>query len=191
MEKTIRETRNISQRADMEKDTRKVEGYALLFNTPSDGLDFTEVIDPAALDGTLEASDVLALYNHDYERGFLARYNKTVKTLDLAVDDFGLRYSFVAPDTDLGDELVEHLKRGEITESSFCFDVDDEEWQDMGEGNYKRTIKHIAHLYDVSPVISAAYSATTVSLRGKEEFIKSRTKKAEAPDEEYYRQFEY
>ena len=85
---------------------RTVEGYALLFNTPSDGLSFTEVIQRGALDGVLEKSDVFALLNHDQSRGILARSKYGQGSLILSVDDKGLKYRFEAPNTVLGLSLI-------------------------------------------------------------------------------------
>lgn len=152
-----------------EEDKRSVEGYALLFDTPSDGLSFTEIIERNALDGVIAKSNVFALLNHDSERGILARSKNGEGTLTLTVDDKGLKYRFEAPRTALGDELLEYLRRGEISESSFAFTVAKETWDYRDDGSWKRTIHQIDRLFDVSPVFDAAYSATSVCLRGKEQ----------------------
>ena len=151
---------------------RRVEGYALLFNTPSDALDFEEVIIPGALDGVIEKSNVFALLNHDSSRGILARCKSGKGTLKLEIDSKGLLYSFVAPNTALGDELLEYLKRGEVTESSFAFTVKEDIWEKVG-AKTRRTIKKFDELFDVSPVYDAAYSKTTVSARAMERKEKS------------------
>lgn len=151
---------------------RRVEGYALLFNTPSDALDFEEVIIPGALDGVVEKSNVFALLNHDSSRGILARCKSGKGTLKLEIDSKGLLYSFDAPNTALGDELLEYLKRGEVTESSFAFTVKDDVWEKAG-AKTRRTIKKFDELFDVSPVYDAAYSKTTVSARAMERKEKS------------------
>lgn len=168
MEQNKKEIRNIAAEVTVDEESRKVEGYALLFNVPSDGLDIEEIIEPRALDGVIEKSNVFALLNHDERRGILARSKKGEGTLSLTVDGKGLRYRFDAPRTALGDELLEYLKRGEVTESSFAFTVAEDVWEKKGE-TWKRTIKKIDELYDVSPVYDAAYSKTTVYMRGKEQ----------------------
>lgn len=168
MEQNKKEIRNITAEVTVDEESRKVEGYALLFNVPSDGLDIEEIIEPRALDGVIEKSNVFALLNHDERRGILARSKKGEGTLSLTVDGKGLRYRFDAPRTALGDELLEYLKRGEVTESSFAFTVAEDVWEKKGE-TWKRTIKKIDELYDVSPVYDAAYSKTTVYMRGKEQ----------------------
>ena len=168
-EKTKKETRNFQHEVRSEEGSRHVEGYALLFGVRSDGLWFDEVIERNALDGVLEKSNVFALLNHDMSRGILARWNRKAISLTLEVDEKGLRYSFDAPNTALGDELIESLRRGEINQSSFCFSAEKDTWEKKEDGNWKRTIHKIGQLYDVSPVYDAAYSSTSVDLRGKEQ----------------------
>ena len=119
--KEIRNTSFQVQVTGENEEKRTVEGYALLFDTPSDGLSFTEVIQRGALDGVLAKSDVFALLNHDQRRGILARSQNGQGSLTLSVDSKGLKYRFEAPKTVLGDELIENIRRGEIKESSFCF----------------------------------------------------------------------
>lgn len=170
MEQNKIERRNTAFEVTFEEaDSRKVEGYALLFDTPSDNLGFEEVIERGALDGVIERSNVFALLNHDQRRGILARSKNGKGTLLLSVDNKGLRYSFEAPNTMLGDELLEHLKRGNISESSFAFTVDGETWEKKSDGTWKRTISKFEELYDVSPVYDAAYSKTSVYTRGRDE----------------------
>ena len=157
---------NVIRQADSE--SRMVEGYALLFETSSDGLKFEEVISREALEGVIARSDVFALLNHSKERGILARSINGAGSLTLEVDEKGLLYRFDAPNTALGNELLENLRRGEINQSSFAFDVDSDKWERKSDGTWKRTINQIGHLYDVSPVYNAAYSKTSVYMRGKE-----------------------
>lgn len=157
---------NVIRQADSE--SRMVEGYALLFETSSDGLNFEEVISRESLEGVIARSDVFALLNHSKERGILARSINGAGSLTLEVDEKGLLYRFDAPNTALGNELLENLRRGEINQSSFAFDVDSDKWERKSDGTWKRTINQIGHLYDVSPVYNAAYSKTSVYMRGKE-----------------------
>ena len=49
------------------------------------------------------------------------------------------------------------MDRGDITQSSFAFTVQDDEWETDDNGNNIRTIKKIDRLYDVSPVTYPAY----------------------------------
>ena len=156
------------------EESRKVEGYALLFDVESDGLDFTEIIAKGAVtEDTIKRSNVFCLLNHNESRGILARSKEGDGTLALSVDDKGLFFSFDAPHTALGDEVLEYLTRGDVDSCSFAFTVEKDEWLNpsSGEGGeYKRVIREIHKLYDVSIVYDAAYSKTEVDRRGLDSF---------------------
>lgn len=155
-----------------EEKSAVVEGYAAIFDTPSKVLGgwFIETIDPRAFDGVIEKSDVLALLNHNTNRGVLARCRKGEGSLSLSIDTKGLRYSFTPPETEIGKELVEGLKRGDISESSFAFSVEEEIWEyKKSEDMYYRRITKIHQLYDVSPVYNPAYEGTAVGVRSFDE----------------------
>ncbi|RGV68527.1 HK97 family phage prohead protease [Bacteroides thetaiotaomicron] len=188
-----REIRNTSFQVRVtgeNEEKRTVEGYALLFDTPSDGLSFTEVIKRGALDGVLEKSDVFALLNHDQRRGVLARSKYGKGSLSLSVDDKGLKYRFDAPKTALGDELLENIRRGEIGESSFCFDVEKDTWEKRSDGSWKRTIEKFGNIYDTSPVYNGAYSKTSVYMRGKEAAEEELRHREQEIPESYYQNIE-
>ena len=152
-------------------DTRTVEGYAIVFNSQSEDLGFREVIAPSAVtEDNINTSDVFCLFNHNPEK-VLARSKYGKGSLTLTLDDRGLKYSFEVPNTELGNELLEHVRRGEIDGSSFAFivsaDEGSEKWENIN-GTIHRTINKIECLVDVSPVWQPAYSATSVSARAKE-----------------------
>lgn len=173
MEKEIRNFGTI----DSTKESRHIEGYALVFDTESRDLGgFTEKIDKDALDGLIEKSDVFCLLNHDESRGVLARSNMGEGSLKLEVDERGLKYSFDAPNTALGDELLEAIKRKDITSSSFGFRCKEDKWEKRSDGSYLRTIKKFDKLFDVSPVYQPAYSETSVDTRGLDELKKEENK---------------
>lgn len=169
MEKEIRNLGNIIIRAMEGEQSRHVEGYALMFDTQSEYLGFYETISRSAITQELvDSCDVFACFNHDMNK-VLARSNNGQGSLKLTVDNVGLKYEFDAPNTSLGDELIEYLTRGDINKSSFAFYIDpqDEEaevWESK-DGTYFRTINKIAEIVDVSPVWQPAYSATSVSKR--------------------------
>ncbi|MCM1221719.1 MAG: HK97 family phage prohead protease [Lachnospiraceae bacterium] len=151
----------------IEPESRMVTGYAIVFNAESTGISgFTEIISPTALEGVIERSDVLCLLNHNEDKGVLARCKNGSGSLSLEIDERGLKYSFEAPNTALGDELIEGLKRGDITTSSFAFTVADggESWTKKADGTYLRTITAFDMIFDVSPVYRAAYDATSVKV---------------------------
>lgn len=165
------ETRNFSSSLSTGEDSRFIEGYGSVFNSRSLDLGgFQEIIAPGAFDGVIEKSDVKCYLNHDSNRGILARCKKGEGSLTLEIDERGLKYSFEAPHTNLGDEVVEGLKRGDYSESSFAFTVESETWTKEEDGTYLRTINKIKRLYDVSIVPDGAYSDTSVALRSLDEF---------------------
>ena len=97
--------------------------------------------------------DVRAFFNHDPNH-LLAR--STSGTLRLSTDEEGLKYEFDVPDTTSGRDLLVSMKRGDITQSSFAFTVEDDSWESENGMNI-RTIKKVKRLYDVSPVSIPAY----------------------------------
>lgn len=179
----VREIRNTNNEiTPILPESRLVSGYAIVFNSDSNDLGgFTERINPDALNGVVEKSDVLCLLNHNEDRGVLARSNKGEGSLTLEIDEIGLKYSFEAPNTALGDELLEGLRRGDISTSSFAFTVEKDSWSKNEDGSYLRTINSISELFDVSPVYRAAYDATSVKVdsRGLEAFKQQEAEEVE------------
>lgn len=154
-------------------ESRHVSGYGAVFNSESNDLGFIEVIEPGAIDeDTIKRSDIFATIDHDPER-VLARSKYGEGSLLLTIDDRGLKYDFDAPNTSIGNDLLEHLKRGDIDSSSFAFSLDKTDptaqtWEKRN-GQVYRTIKHIDKLYDVSCVWRPAYPDATCQLRNKKE----------------------
>lgn len=153
-------------------DGRIVSGYAVRFETESVNMGFVEIIHRGAITKeVIESSDIFALLNHN-ENTVLARCNHGTGSLSLTVDDDGVFYQFEAPNTANGDELLEHIKRGEISQSSFAFSVSSsdgaEKWTKRSDGIIVREIFKIARLYDISPVYQPAYLETTCSKRALE-----------------------
>ena len=172
MEKEIRNLGNIEIRASENGESRKVEGYAVVFESQSEFLGFYETIERGAITQELvDSCDIFATFNHDMNKVF-ARSNKGEGSLSLTVDEKGLKFEFDVPNTSLGDELLEYMKRGDINKCSFAFCIDPsddeaEEWEER-DGVYFRKIKKIAELFDISIVWVPAYSDTDVSKRAKD-----------------------
>ena len=168
-----------------EPESRHIEGYGSVFNERSLDLGgFVEMIAPGAFDGVIERSDVKCYLDHNPGKGILARSRNGNGSLSLVVDERGLQYSFDAPKTSLGDEVVEGLKRGDYSQSSFAFTVDDEVWTKEADGTYLRTITKIGGLYDVSIVANPAYEGTSVALRSLDAFKAQEEIPAEVRGEE-------
>ena len=170
----MRKDNNIEIRATnstpvVSQDSRTVEGYAVVFNSQSEDLGFYETINPSAItEDVLKRSDVFCLFNHDLDK-VLARSKYGTGSLQLQLDEQGLKYTFQAPNTDIGNSLLEYLRRGDIDSSSFAFTVStdkgSEVWTTGTDGRQYREILKIDSLHDVSPVWNPAYSSTSVSQR--------------------------
>jgi HK97 family phage prohead protease/HK97 family phage major capsid protein len=140
-------------------DTLTVSGYAAMFDDITDLGYFKERIARGAFDGVME-DDVRLLINHAGVP--LAR--TTNGTLDLEVDETGLRYTARLADTTEGRDLYKLIKRGDISQSSFAFTIAEEDYDRKAN---LRTITKMGSLLDVSPVTYPAYPTTTVAARMK------------------------
>ena len=141
----------------------RIGGYAATFNREASiaGM-FREVIAPGAFTAALRRSDPVALFNHDTN---LLLGRKSSWTLDVREDDRGLRYDVDLPNTTLGRDVHELVKRGDVAGSSFAFTVKEEAWAFPKVGLPLRTILEVDKLYDVSPVVHPAYEGTSVQAR--------------------------
>lgn len=150
----------------------KIVGYAAKFNLESEEFwGFIERIAPGAFKEALAMSDVRALFNHD--PNYVLGRNKS-GTLILEEDSVGLRYEITPPDTQWARDLVESLRRGDISQSSFAFTMSPggiQQWEDREDGTTLRTIVKVAELYDVSPVTYPAYADTESGVRSAEEVL--------------------
>ena len=165
-----------------EQGSRTVSGYGSVFNSQSEDLGFIETIDPKAItDETIKRSDVFATLNHDMDK-ILARCKYGSGSLELKCDDKGLYYRFDAPNTDLGDELLEHLNRGEIDSSSFAFTVKRDEWTTGDDGKTYRRILEIDQVFDISPVYCPAYPEAICQKRNKPSDYADKINKLEKRD---------
>ena len=156
-------------------ESRSVSGYAIVFNSESRDLGFFETIDPGAVtQETIERSDVFATLNHD-ENKVLARCNHGSGSLELSLDEKGLHYRYDAPHTDLGNSVLEHIDRGDLTDASFAFTIADEpdaqRWEKR-DGKIYRTIYKINRLYDISNVWTGAYAAASTHRNTPDEYEK-------------------
>ena len=151
-------------------DGKIVEGYATTFNQPyelySDAqYTLNEQVDSRAFDDT-DMSDVIMQYDHE-GRVFARGSNGT---LELSVDDHGLKITADLGGTEIGRQLYEEIKGGYTNKMSFGFTVSKDERTeeydyDTGHTTILRTITGIGKLYDVSAVSLPANNATEISAR--------------------------
>ena len=184
MNKEQLEIRNLGNlQLRQEGDSRLIEGCAIVFNSVSEDLGFREIIESTAISQDLiDNSDIYLNFNHDDDK-ILGRWNKGHGSLNVELRKNGVYFSIEAPKNDLGDTVLEYLKRGDVDKCSFCFwiDHDDEEAETWTyeDGVAIRTIHKIAGLHDLSIVWTPAYSETTVSARSLEKLNELRAKQEE------------
>lgn len=164
MEKKTKEVRLREVRA-LEQDADKmiVEGYAIVFDEPTD-LGYIEVIERGALDNC-DMSDVCMKYNHEDTTLIMARTRN--KSLQLTVDDHGLKIYAELIDTVSNRDIYKSIQAGLLDKMSFAFIVSDANW-DTVDGQDIRRITGIAKLFDVSVVDVPAYDQTEIYARSKE-----------------------
>ena len=182
----IRSLGNLELR--QEGDSRLIEGCAIVFNSVSEDLGFREIIESTAISQELiDNSDIYLNFNHDDDK-ILGRSNCGKGSLNVELRKDGVYFSIEAPKNDLGDTVLEYLKRGDVDKCSFCFwvDTDDEEAETWTyeDGIAIRTIHKIAGLHDLSIVWNPAYSETTVSARSLEKLNELRAKQEEEKKED-------
>lgn len=152
---------------DNVEEERIIEGYAIVFNELSEDLGgFREMImSEAVTEELIDKSDIYYLYNHCDNSTPLARSNHGSGSLELTIDNKGLKYKFNC----INSEFYELVKRGDLDKSSFAFslpkDGSGEIWEKSSEYNYIRKITKIEQLYDCSAVLVPAYSQTELYAR--------------------------
>ena len=166
-------------------DSRLITGKAICFDSMSEDLGFREIISKGAITQELiDSSDIYFTFNHSMDK-VLARWNKGEGSLKIELKDDGVYFSTEAPNTDLGNEVLEYIRRGDANKCSFAFYMsgndEDETWTKTEDGEVLRTINHIAGLCDVSVVFNPAYDETTVSARSLEKLNELREKKEDEP----------
>ncbi len=145
-----------------EDETPKIMGYAAVFDKLSVPLwGFREKISQGAFAKTIRKADIRALWNHDANEVLGRTKNKT---LFLEEDDKGLRIEITPPDTQLGRDVTELIKRGDVDQMSFAFDTVKESWEEAGTDKAIRTLEEV-NLFDVSPVTFPAYPQTSIKVR--------------------------
>ena len=173
MSRDTRQTRSLKTELKTRIETRQdngeqdayIEGYFAVFNRETELWPGAyEEIAPGSFDNTL-SNDIRALINHE-TRLVLGR-NKS-GTLELRADTYGLwgRVKINPNDTDAVN-LYERVKRGDVDQCSFGFNIvrEDTEWRE--DGSVKWTIREV-DLHEVSVVTFPAYEDTGVAARQKQ-----------------------
>ena len=176
MDRDIRQTRAIASNFTTREDGEDlhIEGYFAVFNSNYDiGPGMSESIAPGAFRNTL-AEDIRALVNHDTT---LVLGRTSAHTLELREDERGLwgRISINPKDTDAMN-LYERVKRGDVSQCSFGFEIVREDTEIGEDGSVHWTIQEV-RLYEVSCCTFPAYENTNISAREEQrkEILKRET----------------
>lgn len=148
-------------RADNETGDMYISGYFSVFNSNYEIFEgATESVAPEAFEGAL-SDDIRCLIDHE-TRLVLGRTK--AGTLTLKTDSRGLWGEVkINPKDQDAMNLYERVKRGDVDQCSFGFDILEEEFEDRGT-TVHWTIKRV-RLYEVSVVTFPAYEDTGVSAR--------------------------
>lgn len=157
--------------------SRTIEGYAIVFGVESrlivDYWDaYREIIEPGAVTvEDLKNFDIKMTMYHNREK-ILARSYKGKGTLDLVVDEIGVKYIFEAPNTPDGDTALELVKRGDLSGSSFAYWTDENSnvsYEKAEDGAIIRHVKKISEIMDMTIAADPAYMQTSVTARELEQ----------------------
>lgn len=145
---------------------RTISGYAVKWEKKSQVLGFfrrfREQFIKGAFADSLEKDDQRFLWSHDVSKVLGRTKNGTLR---LEEDDIGLRFELDLPNTTLGNDTYESIKRGDVDGVSFGFRMLEEEWDENDPDNIVRTINK-ARLLEVSAVAFPAYLDSEVNARG-------------------------
>lgn len=155
-----------------------IEGYFAVFNSTYEiWNDATESIAPGAFTETLKDADVRALINHD-TRLVLGRTK--AETLELREDDHGLwGRVLINPNDQDAMNLYERVKRGDVDQCSFGFEIIREETEISDDGSIHWTIREVK-LYEVSVCTFPAYEETEVSARQRDAEVVRKQRREQA-----------
>lgn len=156
---------DLQTRSLEDSDEKVIEGYFSVFNSETELFPGAyESISPGAFDNTL-SNDVRALINHD--TAFVLGRTKS-NTLTLKADNRGLWGSIKINENDSDAmNLYERVKRGDVDQCSFGFNILKEDTDYRDDGSVKWTIKEV-DLHEVSVVTFPAYGDTSVQARMKQ-----------------------
>ena len=106
-----------------------IEGHAAVFDSWSETLGgifpFKEIVRKGAFNESIGKDDIRALFNHD--PNYVLGRNRA-GTLELVEDEVGLRVRITPPDTSWARDLQASLRRGDNTQMSIGFIVEEDKW---------------------------------------------------------------
>jgi HK97 family phage prohead protease len=123
------------------------------------------VLVPGCFDASLDDPEIYCAWNHDDSK-ILGRVS--AGTLELSSDRNGLTMRCELPNSSLGHDVYESIRRGDVSKMSFGMYVDQDSWDvstdERSQKFDRRSVKR-ARIFECSPVTSPAYDASSVSAR--------------------------
>lgn len=171
---TKTETRNLVTNdievREGENGQRTIIGYAVKWEMKSHTMGyfrrFKEQFRKGAFTESLSNDDQLALWSHNTSQVLGRTKNGTLRLYE---DEIGLRFELELPNTTLGNDAYETIKRGDVDGVSFGFRMQQEEWDETDPDNIIRSITK-AKLLEISPVAFPAYPDSQVSARSHDPY---------------------
>lgn len=176
MDRDIRQVRSIMTEFQTRDDSEelRIEGYFAVFNSNYElWAGSSESVAPGAFSNTL-GNDIRALIDHNsmYVLG-----RNQAGTLELREDSHGLWGSIlINPNDQSAMDLYARVKRGDVNQCSFGFNIVSEETEFHDDGSVHWTITEV-DLHEVSVCTFPAYEQTSVDARKAdyEEITKRKT----------------
>lgn len=145
-----------------------IRGLAIPYNRLSVDLGgFRERIMPGAFDKILARQrgkqEILSYFNHD-ANWLLGR--ESAGTLEITSDERGISYIVEPPDTQAGRDVMALVRSRNLRGSSFAFTVSQkgERFTTDENGKAIREVVEASGLYEMGPVVTPAYSSTSVAV---------------------------
>ncbi len=157
-----------------EQNERYLQGYAAVYNSPSkvigefvsiDGgepqyREFIETLLPGCFDSAIADPNLNCIHSIDHNFEKMVSRSRS-GTLKLELDTFGLKYTSLMPrNVTYANDVYELVQRGDYTDSSFIFEMAEDESEDYWEekdGMFYRYIRKVSAIYDCSTVVNGAY----------------------------------
>ena len=145
------------------QESREIVGYFATFNSMSLDLGgFREIIRPGAFTRSLkEQPDVKCFWQHDTS---LVLGRTTPGTLELEEDERGLRFKLTPPNSPLGQNALESVRRGDVTSCSFGFNCVNDRVTKQEDGTVLRELFDV-DLFEGSLVTYPAFPASSAEVR--------------------------
>lgn len=162
-----------------------ITGYGIVFDKWSKPLvmelktgqrvQFVEKISPEAVKG-VDMANTVSMVNHSITLG-----KRSKGTMDIDVDNYGVKYSVKVPNTTIGNDAKEDIRNGNLEGSSFQFAIPrgGDSW-DKSVTPFQRTINKFSLITEMGPVTYPAYPDTTAAMRSLEEVEKEAEGRTEA-----------